>query len=57
MITHSITCHILITKLGIGMQGAALATDLTYVLNMLAADLILIKLEIFEKTRVPINLK
>jgi len=57
LVTHIITCHVLIVKLELGMLGAALSTNATYLLNMILIDYILKTNSRFCETRQPFQAK
>ena len=40
LVLHLIICWIFVTKLGMRDTGAALATDITYILNMVLIDIV-----------------
>ena len=53
MLTHFIWCHWFVISLGWGVVGAALATNITYLLNWIITDIIILKHPDFETTRAP----
>jgi multidrug resistance protein, MATE family len=51
MLTHCLCCHIFIVNLEMGLSGCILATNITYILNMVLADLLVRFNQNFERTR------
>jgi multidrug resistance protein, MATE family len=56
MASHFLWCHLFIIEFGWGMLGAALATNLTYLLNMILIDFVIVYSPAFNLTRAPLSL-
>ena len=52
MVLHFALCHFFMMTQDMGIVGAAIATNITYCLNMVLLEIILWRNQRFEKTRV-----
>jgi Na+-driven multidrug efflux pump len=54
MLIHIASCLIFIAYLDLGLYGASLATNVTFILNLVFAEFVLAKSESFVLTRMPV---
>ena len=50
LVVHLIVCWVFVNKFGWKETGAALATDITYILNMIIIDICCIRMEKFKES-------